>query len=242
MPYWTNEQYLEWLSDVLRIVETYVTSNQRLPKGFSRFTYWDFPIFTWPAFARLDPAGADRMRAFANPVPQKGQKHHGRIVATAPPPEVPPRDLRPAAKEMLAAGHQMAIASGDKKAIFEYAKDDYEAFADPFVIRRLIEWRLDGSPAAEKQFYRLVRAYWSRQGKRAGPSTLQLVGRDQDIYRAYLCRESSQSRESFIDDQVGKHSISDDSVAGVLKAYDKHRKQWLKGDVLWPFPPPSADY
>jgi hypothetical protein len=182
------------------------------------------------------------MRAFANPVPREGQKQHGRKVATAPMPEVPAQDLQPPAREMIAAGYQMAIASGDKKAIFDYAKDDYEALADPIVVRQLVEWRLEATPAAEKKFYRVMRAYWSRQGKRAGEHTLEMIARDQAIYRAYVCRHPSQSRDRFIEQEGEKHLLGPDSILEVVKIYGKHRKLWLAGNILWPVVPPTAEY
>ncbi len=228
---WTDHQYEEWLQDVLAIFTQYVDENRAWPKGAKRFGYL-YSEVTAPAYRKLDQKGSELMLAFEHP------RDSARRISLAKESQKTASVGPPSTLEQLEAPYRTAHEvenPENPEAIFEWARDSYEALMAPWVARQLVEWRLEGTPQAKRKFDRFVRAYWSERGKRTGRTTLDIIRRDQEIYRASLHRGRKISREDWIAGQAEAHRVSVETVKDVLKHYSRHHRQWTAGE-LWPFP------
>jgi len=124
--------------------------------------------------------------------------------------------------EQFESAYKEAHESGDKAAIFEFARDDRESLKREWVIEQLVAWRLSSRAEGKRSFEKFMRAYWSEQGTRKSLTTLDIIKRDQSVYKDSL----SWTNGPLIAGLAKKHTMSKDNVKDVLKHYRAAYMQW----------------
>ena len=130
--------------------------------------------------------------------------------------------------EQFESAYKDAHESGDKAAIFEFARDDRESIKREWVIEQLVAWRLSSRAEGKRSFEKFMRAYWSQRGTRNRRTTLEIIKRDQSVYKDSL----SWTNGPRIAGLAKKHTMSKDNVKDVLKHYRAAFRQWKSS----PFP------
>lgn len=124
--------------------------------------------------------------------------------------------------EQFESAYKEAHEAGDKVAIFEFAKDDRECLKRKWVIEQLVAWRLSSGGEGKRSFETFMRAYWSQQGTRNSLTTLEIIKRDQSVYKDSLSRTNGPR----IAGLAKEHTMSKDNVKDVLKHYRAAFRQW----------------
>ncbi len=126
--------------------------------------------------------------------------------------------------EIVESEHADRHISGDRKAIFEFAKSNREALYKDWVVRQLVDWRLCGE---QQLFDKFMRAYWSQQGKRTAGTMLNKIKRDLAIYKDSISVISTSLNKEL----ANKHDIGPNTVKEVLRHY-RAAYDWWKASKL----------
>jgi hypothetical protein len=197
-PRWNLDDYSRWLLYCLEQLEFYRRGDSPLPKGVTRFTYWDSAPIARAAWLRLDPSAEeriDRLEAGSIPLGERRPLWRDAFVR-------PYRQGYEAAK----SGIQRA------RALFEFARADRDVLMEPFVVRELTDWRRRGM---KRRFDQFVTALWDERGRRTPKTLLEEIRRDQRVWRRW-CRHTSPGgkRRHLARGQV-EHRISEAEHMGV---------------------------
>ena len=122
------------------------------------------------------------------------------------------------------SSYKTAHENGDPGAIMEFAKDNREAIGREWVIRQLLEWRLTGTRDSHRQFARFIGHYWNDKGKRSQPKMLEIMKKDQAVYRDSL----TWTKGPMISGLAKRHTIGSNDVKDILKAYRAAYDKWKR--------------
>ncbi len=225
MPKYSPEQFIAFCRCGAEQLRSAIDM-RKWPPGTTEKNWYSSEIMV-PCWYLIDPNAASQ------------DERRARLATRDPTPASErPADHRPSPAEEIDAHYHMAYVQGDTNAIFEYAREARFVLQHEWVIRELVEWRIDGSDEAYAKFYRFMQEYWNPTGVESPETILARMERNVAIFTAFLdLKETAPAMKLYqqlADREHAGQRVSPETVKDVVERYNKLCSQFCEGD-LGPF-------